>query len=100
MPEERRERAQGLTGGVIAFDLALGAINDEQRIEAPADARPLDELLGGLQAGQGQPGQGSETPQEAPPQDAPPNLSPYERCVAEAGDDIGKLQECASLQCG
>lgn len=68
VPEERRERAQGLTGGVIAFDLALGAINDEQKISAPADARPLDELLQGLQgaqAGPGQSGSGGEAPQDA-----------------------------------
>ena len=91
VPEARRERAQGLSGGVIAFDLGLGAINEEQTIEAPADSRPLDELIAGAQGGRPQPGQGSETPQDA---------SPYERCVAEAGDDIGKLQECASLQGG
>ncbi len=77
---------------MIAFDLALGGINDEQRIEGPADARPLEELLGGLQAGQGQSGSGGNGPAQEQ------QLSPYEQCVADAGDDIGKLQECADLQ--
>lgn len=94
VPEERRERAQGLTGGVIAFDLGLGGINDEQKIEGPSDARPLDELLQGLQSGRAQPGSGGG---EAQPEQ---QLSPYEQCVAQAGEDISKLQECAGLQGG
>lgn len=101
VPEERRRQAQGLTGGVISFDLALGGINDEQKIEGPADARPLEELLQAVaagQAGEGQPGgQGSGGGGGEAPQ---PQLSPYEQCVAEAGEDIAKLQECAGLAGG
>ena len=104
VPEERRQQSQGLTGGTIRFDLAIGAINDEQRITAPADAQPLDDLLASIQGGQG--GQGGQGAQggggagggQAPQQSE--NLSPYEQCVAEAGDDIAKLQECASLAGG
>jgi hypothetical protein len=92
VPEERRERAQGLTKGVIAFDLALGAINEEQKIEAPQDARPLDELIQGLQGGNGGNG-GSGGGGQAQPQPA----NPYEECIAEAGGDVAKLQECAGL---
>ena len=100
VPEERRQRAQGLTSGVIRFDLGLGAINDEVTIEAPEGARPLDELLGTIQGG-GAPGGGAPgggTGGGTPgPQTLPENLSPYEECVAEAGSDISKLQECAGL---
>ncbi|HEV2062380.1 MAG TPA: hypothetical protein VGR12_05965 [Solirubrobacteraceae bacterium] len=95
VPEERRQRAQGLSSGVIRFELGLGAINEEQTIDAPENARPLDELLqaiqGGAQAGPGGTGSGG---QPAPP---PEDLSPYEQCVAEAGGDVAKLQECAGL---
>ncbi|HEX8207018.1 MAG TPA: hypothetical protein VF587_13235 [Solirubrobacteraceae bacterium] len=100
VPEERRERAQGLESGVLRFDLALGGINDEQTIRAPEGARPLDELLQSIQGGgaggsgsgggSGGSGGGSGGAQA-------PEASPYEQCVADAGSDIAKLQECAGL---
>ena len=103
VPEENREAANGLTGGTLRFDLTLGAINEDQDIKAPEDARPFEELVaavgqgGAVQEGQGggqtAPEQGGEAPQAG-------GGTPYEQCVAEAGADIAKLQECASLQGG
>lgn len=98
VPEERRQRAQGLTGGTIAFDLSLGGINDEQTIEGPDDARPLEELLQSLQRGRSGSG-GGQAPAPSGEGEAP-QLSPYEQCVADAGGDISKLQECAGLAGG
>ena len=101
--EERRERAQGLESGVIRFDLAIGGINDEQTINAPEGARPLDELIQsiqGAQSGQAQPGTGGGQAQPESGGAQAPELSPYEQCVADAGSDIGKLQECAGLAGG
>jgi hypothetical protein len=98
VPQERREQAEGLTGGVIRFDLTLGGINEEQRITAPKDARPLDELLQAVQGGSGGSCSGSGGAQA--PELSGEDATPYEECVADAGSDIAKLQECASLAGG
>jgi hypothetical protein len=95
VPEQRREGARGLESGVLSFDLALGGINDEQTIDAPENPRPLDELISGLQGG----GSGSGSGGAQAPQ-APQGGTPYEQCIAEAGGDIAKLQECAGLAAG
>jgi hypothetical protein len=93
VPEENREAANGLTSGTIRFDLALGAINEEQEIAGPEGARPLEELIGvwaggGGDAGGGGAGGGDQA------------ATPYEQCVQDAGTDISKLQECAGLAGG
>ncbi|MDQ3740540.1 MAG: hypothetical protein M3389_06300, partial [Actinomycetota bacterium] len=51
VPEASREQAQGLSSGTIRFDLGFGAINTEQQIKGPEDARPFEELLAQLQGG-------------------------------------------------
>jgi hypothetical protein len=99
VPEASRQQAQGLTSGTIRFDLALGAINDEQEITGPADARPFADLiaaLGGSGAAQPGSGGGAATPEGG----GGGASSPYEQCVAEAAGDISKLQECAGLEGG
>lgn len=37
----------------VSFSLEISGVNEEQTIEAPADARPIDDLLGGLGGGSG-----------------------------------------------
>lgn len=94
VPEASREQANGLTSGTLRFDLGLGAINEEQEIEGPEDARPFEELLQALGAGGAQSG-GTQAPEgggEA--------ATPYEQCVEDAGSDVSKLQECAGLTGG
>jgi len=98
VPEASREQANGLSSGTIRFDLALGAINEEQQIRGPENARPLEELLQSLQAGAaGGSGGGGGGSGGA---EAPSGSTPYEQCVQEAGSDISKLQECAGLAGG
>ena len=95
VPEDAQDQVQGLKGGTLRFDLALGAINEDQKIDAPENARPLEELIqgvggggssGGGSGGSGGGGGGAQTP--------------YEQCVEEAGSDIAALQECAAQQTG
>jgi hypothetical protein len=45
VPEDKQDEAKGLSDGSLALDLALGGVNDEQRIVAPKDAKSLDQLL-------------------------------------------------------
>lgn len=89
--------------GRVQLDLLLGALNDEQEITAPKDAKPLDELVAGL-GGQQVPGLGQSRPETAPDAGAegtaPPageQSSEYLDCAAAAGNDVKKLQECADL---
>ena len=87
--------------GRVQLDLLLGALNEDQEITAPKDARPLDELVAGL--GGQVPGLGGGQPEAQPEsgaEAAPPSggeSSEYLECAAAAGDDVEKLQECADL---
>lgn len=79
----------------IDFTVELSDLNEPQTIEAPKTTRPLQELLGqfsGLLGGAlgggsaGGAGGGSTA-----------QLDKYTRCLEEAGNDVGKAQECAAL---
>ena len=88
--------------GRVQLDLLLGALNDEQEITAPKDAKPLDELVAGL-GGQQVPGLGGgeqpapEGGAESAPAPGGEQSSEYLECAAAAGNDVKKLQECADL---
>jgi hypothetical protein len=99
VPEAARSDARGLQSGDLRFDMTLGAVNEEQTIQAPADAQPIDQLverfggrvpgLGGAQgAAPGAQSGGAQAPSGA-------ESSAYLQCVQEAGEDIVKLQTCA-----
>lgn len=83
----------------LRLDLQLLEVNEDQEIEAPADARPFDELLeslGGLGLGAaggaggtgGTGGTGGASEQ---------NLEKYTQCIQEAGSDTDAARECADL---
>ena len=90
--------------GKVGLDLTIGGINDEQKIEEPKDAKPLEELV--AQFGGQLPGTGSGQPQNGgsgsgsggaqAPQSGGEN-SRYAQCVNEAAGDLKKLQECAQF---
>lgn len=46
VPEGLREQADGVEGGSAKIDLTLSEVGESHEIEAPTDARPIDELLG------------------------------------------------------
>ncbi|MGH8734634.1 MAG: hypothetical protein ACREVB_13190, partial [Burkholderiales bacterium] len=48
VPEDQREQASGLESGDLKLSLALNELNKPQTVEAPANARPIQELLGQL----------------------------------------------------
>jgi hypothetical protein len=80
----------------LRLDLQLLEVNEDQEIEAPADARPFDELLeslGGLGLGAaggtgGTGGTGGASEQ---------SLEKYTQCIQEAGSDTDAARECADL---
>ncbi len=93
---ELRFAASKGRSGTVRLDLSIGGINDDQRIAAPKDSKPLDDLL--AQFGGRVPGLGGASP-ETPSggTQAPSDDSRYSRCVADAGSDVRKLQECAQF---
>lgn len=82
-------------GGTATFTLELADLDEPQDIEAPSDAKPIDELvqqfqglLGGAVApssGSGSASGGSAAQQR------------YLQCVQDAGQDLAKVQDCAQL---
>ena len=98
VPAEVRKRAGGLRTGRLDFSLAINDLNEDQEISGPADARPFAELQALLTGGAAaQPGQGGETGGGAAPPPATGESSAYLDCISAAGDDVAKIQECASL---
>jgi hypothetical protein len=89
VPGDLRPKGTAAQKGTLRFDLAIAELNRPQAIGAPANPRPLSELtsalgqvLGSAQGSTGQQGGGS---------------SAYQRCLAAAGTDIAKAQQCAGL---
>ena len=104
VPEGERQKAGGLESGDLRFDMTLGALNEKQTIDAPENARPLEELTSALTAGNGQPGTGGGAAQPEQPQAGQPQAeqqgasgSKYQQCLADAGQDVKKLQDCGQL---
>ena len=80
----------------VTLSIELTDVNQPQTIEAPATTRPLDELLGQFQGllggalgGAGGLGGGGGASSD--------QLDAYTRCIQEAGSDVARAQECASL---
>ena len=100
VPEERRKKANGLTSGDVRFDLTIGRVNEDQAIKAPADTQPLETLLerfGGQIPGLGGAGAGAQDGAGAAPEASGSSSSKYQQCLADAGQDVTKLQACADL---
>ncbi len=92
IPEASRKGVGGLQSGTILIDLTISALNDDVKIEAPANARPLTELTGGSAAPSGASGGGGST---TPP--AGSVQSQYLDCLQTAGEDLKEVQKCAAL---
>ena len=77
VPEKRRQDLGGLESGTLTFSVEMSDVNGNQKIEAPAKARPLSALtrsLGGdALGGLGAPGVGPEAVPVAPDEPSPPS---------------------------
>ena len=112
IPEEQQSQLQGATGGTVKFSLDLSDVGQDQTIEPPADAKPLNELqnaLGGLGgggttvpdpsagggSGSGGGGGGGGGGASGPDAQA---LQEYSKCLQEADPaDPAAIQECQKL---
>ena len=111
VPPAARASAKGLQSGTLTLNLAIAGLNQPQTVRAPASSRPLSELTsalsaltGGATGGTTAPSTttpGTTTPPAAttPPASGSgaPSSSKYLDCLSAAGDDIAKVQRCASL---
>ena len=95
VPQAIRSRAGGLAGGRLTFDLTINALNEDQTITAPKNARPLADLKT-LIAG-GATGATGTTAPATPAPSASGQSSKYLTCLSKAGSDVAKIQQCATL---
>jgi hypothetical protein len=87
VPPDARTSLDGLRSGTISLDFLISGVNEPQKIDAPAGAKPLSALSMGL-------GQGSAPLTSPRPTGTPPA---YLRCLQAAGQDVAKMQKCANL---
>ena len=99
----------------VAFSLTLTDLNKPQTITAPANPKPLSELLGqlgGLLGGAGGGGAGAlggllggasggssggSGGSAAPSASQAAKVQKYAQCIKDAGGDVTKAQQCAAL---
>jgi hypothetical protein len=102
VPEEDRDSVGGIEGGSFSFTLEFAKVNGDQRIVAPARARPLSELTGslGTSALGGASGGSGSTTTPAPPASSP-DTGAYQRysdCLDKADPaDTDAIQRCQEL---
>jgi len=91
---------RGATRSVdVSLSIELSDLNQPQTIQAPANSRPLNELLGQLQGllggalGGSALGGGSGSSGGA----SSAQLNAYAKCVQRAGSNVTEAQKCASL---
>jgi hypothetical protein len=101
VPEDSRDQVGGLEGGRISFSIEFASIGSAQPIEAPDDARPIDELtqqLQGLLGGAlGAPEAGGGGTAEPAPQTEPEKQKAYEECIKTDPSDESVKAFCEVL---
>jgi hypothetical protein len=105
VPEDLQARAGGLKTGHVTFQLTLAQLNQAQKVVKPADARPLSDLRSSLQdlgllggsASSTTPSTTATTPSTTTPAPSAGPQADYAQCIADAGEDLAKVQGCAKL---
>ncbi|MBA2792787.1 MAG: hypothetical protein H0U32_02190 [Thermoleophilaceae bacterium] len=103
VPEAQQARFRGAKRGSLRISVELSDVNGDQRVRAPAEARPISDLasqLGGLGALRGEGGLGS--PEEGENDQSDPGggsaLQRYDECLDQAApDDTAALSRCSDL---
>jgi hypothetical protein len=109
VPKDLQASAGGLRGGHIALDLTIAQLNQRQTVTKPASSRPLSELRAALQqlgllgsgSSSGSSGSSSSSSSSGASTTTTPSASDpqasYAQCLAQAGQDLAKVQKCAPL---
>jgi hypothetical protein len=100
---------QLVNGGHVIFQITIAQLNQAQKISKPADVRPIGELRSALQdlgligASTSAPPstttpETTTTPATPAPATTQADSSPqaqYAQCIADAGEDLAQVQDCA-----
>ena len=114
VPRRDQSKVAGVQGGSFEFSIEFRKVNEDQKIEAPAKARPLSDLTsslgtsglqglgrGGLGGGSGQGSAGPEGGAAPPTATTGPDqkaFKAYSDCLEKANaNDTAALQRCAQL---
>jgi hypothetical protein len=85
------------TSAAVRLDLSITDVNEDQDIQAPSNAKPLDDLLGqfGGLGGLGSSGPSGSSGSSSAADQA--RLKRYTDCISSAGSDTAKARKCAEL---
>jgi hypothetical protein len=118
VPADLQARAGGLRSGHIGLDVTFAQLNQHQTVRPPSDARPVAELSAALQqlglaggtggsgsSASGSSASGSSASDSSGSSGASSSTTPaptgaqadYAKCLGAAGEDLAKVQRCASL---
>lgn len=98
--------AGGMTSALIGFSLQYSDVNQPQTIAAPANVHPYSEftdklrsLLTGLSGsvGAGSLGSGTTGSSGSGSSATTDKIKKYSQCIQNAGQDVTKMQKCASV---
>jgi hypothetical protein len=107
VPANLRAQAGNLQTGHVIFQVTIGQLNQAQKIIKPTNVRPISDLrsalsdlglLGSGSASTTVPDTTATTPGTATTPATPPASGPqadYAQCIANAGEDLAKVQDCA-----
>jgi hypothetical protein len=84
-----------LTSGTLGFTLQLADLDQAQSIEAPRDAKPIQDLVAQFQAATGLGAAGSAAGGSNGAAASGAANERYLRCLQDAGQDLTKVQACA-----
>lgn len=91
----------GMTSAGIGLTLQYSDLNQPQTVSAPANVKPysqfttkLRSVLSGVEGGLGSSATGGSSSSNSA------SVSKYSQCIQSAGNDVSKMQKCASLLSG
>ena len=96
VPKGSQSKLGGMTSGNLSLDLTISDLNAGQTIKEPSGAKPFDDLVKSL-SGAGLTGASSSGSGGGSTGTGTTGGSAYERCMAQAGSDVKKLQACKDL---
>jgi hypothetical protein len=103
VPQALRAQAGNLQTGHVIFQVTIAQLNQAQKVVKPADVRPISELRSALSdlglLGSSTTPSTTTTPDTTATPATPPAAddpqAAYAQCIANAGEDLAKVQDCA-----
>jgi hypothetical protein len=106
VPKDQQSKVGGATGGTLQLSIEFANVGQGQQIKAPANAKPIADLAGQLNAlsgtlGAGASGSGSGSSSGSSSSGGTPTakqFQDYAKCIQKAGsNNASALQKCADI---